>query len=30
LKTRALPEGSYDKFLEFLKLYRDAVQIVVD
>jgi putative transposase len=30
LKTRALPEGSYDKLLEFLKLYRDAVQIVVD
>jgi putative transposase len=30
LKVRALPEGSYDKLLEFLKLYRDAVQIVVD
>jgi putative transposase len=30
LKTRALPEGSYDKLLEFLKLYRDAVQIIVD
>jgi len=30
LKTRALPEGSYDYLLEFLKLYRDAVQIVVD
>jgi putative transposase len=30
LKTRALPEGSYDKLLEFLRLYRDAVQIVVD
>jgi len=30
LKIRALPEGSYDKLLEFLKLYRDAVQLVVD
>ena len=30
LKVRALPEGSYDKLLEFLKLYRDAVQIIVD
>ena len=30
LKVRALPEGSYDKFLEFLRLYRDAVQIIVD
>jgi putative transposase len=30
LKTRALPEGSYDKLLEFLRLYRDAVQIVVN
>ena len=30
LKTRALPEGSCDKLLEFLRLYRDAVQIVVD
>ena len=30
LKTRALPEGSYDYLLEFLRLYRDAVQIVVD
>jgi len=30
LKVRALPEGSYDKLLEFLRLYRDAVQIVVD
>jgi len=30
LKTRALPEGSYDKLLEFLRLYRDAVQIIVD
>jgi putative transposase len=30
LKMRALPEGSCDKFLEFLRLYRDAVQLVVD
>jgi putative transposase len=30
LKARALPEGSCDKLLEFLKLYRDAVQMVVD
>ena len=30
LKMRALPEGSHDKFLEFLRLYRDAVQLVVD
>jgi len=30
LKTRALPEGSYDHLLEFLRLYRDAVQIVVN
>jgi putative transposase len=30
LKTRALPEGSCDKLLEFLRLYRDAVQLVVD
>ena len=30
MKTRALPEGSYDKLLEFLKLYRDAVQLAVD
>jgi putative transposase len=30
LKVRALPEGSYDKLLEFLRLYCDAVQIVVD
>jgi putative transposase len=30
LKMRALPEGSYDKLLEFLRLYRDAVQMVVD
>jgi len=30
LKTRALPEGSCDKLLEFLRLYRDAVQMIVD
>ncbi len=30
LKTRALPEGGCDKLLEFLRLYRDAVQMVVD
>jgi putative transposase len=30
LKVRALPESSYDKLLEFLRLYRDAVQLIVD
>jgi putative transposase len=30
LKVRALPESSCDKLLEFLRLYRDAVQMVVD
>jgi len=30
LKVRALPEGSCDKLLEFLRLYRDAVQLVID
>jgi putative transposase len=30
LKVRALPEGNYDELLEFLRLYRDAVQIIVD
>jgi putative transposase len=30
LRVRALPEGSYDHLLEFLKLYRDAVQLVID
>jgi len=30
LKVRALPEGSCDHLLEFLRLYRDAVQSVVD
>jgi putative transposase len=30
LRMRALPEGGYDHLLEFLKLYRNAVQMVVD
>jgi len=30
LKARALPEGGCDKLLEFLRLYRDAVQVIVD
>jgi putative transposase len=30
LKMRALPEGSCDYLLEFLRLYRDAVRMVVD
>jgi putative transposase len=30
LKARALPEGSHDYLLEFLRLYSDAVQMVVD
>jgi hypothetical protein len=30
LKARALPEGGCDHLLEFLRLYRDAVQMVVD
>jgi putative transposase len=30
LKMRALPEGSHDYLLEFLRLYRDAVQLIVD
>jgi putative transposase len=30
LRMRALPEGGYDHLLEFLKLYRDAVQLVID
>jgi putative transposase len=30
LKVRALPEGSCDHLLDFLRLYRDAVQSVVD
>ena len=30
LRVRALPEGSCDKLLEFLKLYRNAVQMIVN
>jgi len=30
LKVRALPEGSCDKLLEFLRLYLVALQMVVD
>jgi putative transposase len=30
LRVRALPEGSYDHLLEFLRLYRDALQMIVD
>jgi hypothetical protein len=30
LKMRALPESSCDRLFEFLRLYRDAVQMVVD
>jgi len=30
LRMRALPEGSCDKLLEFLRLYRNAVQMIVD
>ena len=30
LRVRALPEGGYDHLLEFLRLYRDAVQLVID
>ncbi|WP_158543159.1 IS200/IS605 family accessory protein TnpB-related protein [Acidilobus sp. 7A] len=30
LRVRALPEGGSDDLLEFLRLYRDAVQTVVD
>jgi putative transposase len=30
LKMRALPEGGCDKLLKFLRLYRDAVQLVVN
>jgi putative transposase len=30
LKVRALPEGGYDHLLEFLRLYRDALQMIVD
>ncbi len=30
LKVKALPEGSCEHLIEFLKLYRDAVQLVVN
>ena len=30
LRVRAVPEGSCDTLLEFLRLYRDAVQLVVN
>ncbi len=30
LKVRAVPEGSCEHLIEFLKIYRDAVQIVVN
>ncbi|MEM0110938.1 MAG: transposase, partial [Desulfurococcus sp.] len=30
LKVRALPEGSDEKLLEFLRLFRDATQLVVN
>jgi len=30
LKVRAVPEGSHDSLLEFLRLYRDAVRLVVN
>ena len=30
LKVRALPEGSYEHLLEFLRVYRDTVQLVVN
>ena len=30
LRVRALPEGGYDHLLEFLKLYRNAVQMIVN
>jgi hypothetical protein len=30
LRMRAVPEGSHGRLLEFLKLYRDAVQLVVN
>ena len=30
LRMRAVPEGSCEHLLEFLKLYRDAVQVVVN
>jgi len=30
LRVSALPEGGYDHLLEFLRLYRDAIQLVID
>jgi len=30
LRVRALPEGSHERLLEFLRMYRDAVQLVVN
>ena len=30
LRVRVVPEGSHDVLFEFLKLYRDAVQLVVN
>ena len=30
LKVRVVPEGSCDHLLEFLRLYRDAVQMVAN
>jgi len=30
LRVRALPEGSCDRLFDFLRLYRDALQMVVD
>jgi len=30
LKVRSVPEGSHDLLLEFLRLYRDAVQLVIN
>jgi len=30
LRVRALPEGGGDELLEFLRLYRDAAQVIVD
>ena len=30
LRVRAVPEGSHDRLLEFLRMYRDAAQIVVN
>jgi len=30
LRVRAVPEGSYEHLLEFLRVYRDAVQLVVN